>query len=349
MKRPDFEVAVQRVDTPWLIDESFQEELKQLPQAIDDSSADIVLQICTPPGCRRYARPSLLLTYLDVSDLPPKWVAHVQRADGAIALSRAALYSYQRHVPVVYLVSQGIAEAAFQPRPRYRPEGREQYSFIFVGSWSFRKGVDILVDAFVQEFKPEEAHLHLHIPGAQGDRAANETIASMLRHQRLANISFSSGNLTEAWMSRLYNRHDCFVTLTRGEGWGMPIHEAMLCGLPVIAPFGSAMQDFLNPEVALLVPTNPMSAAAITEEIGGNFRETYGTDGITYDEPDGSVARKHMRFLLNNPDAGHHLGAEARAHMLKTFPESRFGDDMAAALLDFAKRHKVPLSIYEQP
>jgi glycosyltransferase involved in cell wall biosynthesis len=44
----------------------------------------------------------------------------------------------------------------------------------------------------------------------------------------------------------LYRSADCFVFPTRGEGWGMPILEAMACGLPVIATNWSAQQTFLT-------------------------------------------------------------------------------------------------------
>lgn len=33
---------------------------------------------------------------------------------------------------------------------------------------------------------------------------------------------------------RLYNRAKCFLTMSRNEGWGRPVAEAMACGVPKI-------------------------------------------------------------------------------------------------------------------
>ena len=56
------------------------------------------------------------------------------------------------------------------------------------------------------------------------------------------------GNLTTDEVVGLY-RHPkikCLVSLTRGEGFGLPLLEAAACGLPVIATNWSAHLDFLN-------------------------------------------------------------------------------------------------------
>jgi glycosyltransferase involved in cell wall biosynthesis len=61
-------------------------------------------------------------------------------------------------------------------------------------------------------------------------------------------IRIVHGNLSNAEMGSLY-RHPkikCFVSLTRGEGFGLPCLEAAACGLPVIATDWSAHTEYLN-------------------------------------------------------------------------------------------------------
>src|SRR3712207_7858290 len=49
--------------------------------------------------------------------------------------------------------------------------------------------------------------------------------------------------------STLFPYTTLFRSPTRGEGWGMPVLEAMACGLPTIATAWSGPTDFLTDEV----------------------------------------------------------------------------------------------------
>jgi glycosyltransferase involved in cell wall biosynthesis len=60
--------------------------------------------------------------------------------------------------------------------------------------------------------------------------------------------------LSAARMAELYRSADCFVLPTRGEGWGMPILEAMACGVPAITTAWSAPTAFVNAQNGYLLP-----------------------------------------------------------------------------------------------
>ena len=47
----------------------------------------------------------------------------------------------------------------------------------------------------------------------------------------------------DAALNEIYNASDVYLTTTLGEGWGLPVTEAMAAGLPVVAPRHTAIAD----------------------------------------------------------------------------------------------------------
>src|SRR5207302_1409289 len=71
-----------------------------------------------------------------------------------------------------------------------------------------------------------------------------------------AEIEYLHQNLREEELAGLYTACDCLVHPYRGEGFGLPIAEAMACGLPVIVTGYGAALDFCNDENAFLIPAS---------------------------------------------------------------------------------------------
>ena len=73
--------------------------------------------------------------------------------------------------------------------------------------------------------------------------------------------SFES--VPEYLMPSFYSSFDAFVLTSRGEGFGLPICEASLCGLPVLSLNYGGPRDFLNEENSLLVYHDMMEQAKV--------------------------------------------------------------------------------------
>ena len=71
----------------------------------------------------------------------------------------------------------------------------------------------------------------------------------------LPNIYLLHGSMSSEEMNKLYNhpKVKCFVSLTHGEGFGRPLLEASMVGLPVIASGWSGQMDFLDKENSILL------------------------------------------------------------------------------------------------
>jgi len=108
-------------------------------------------------------------------------------------------------------------------------------------------------------------------------------------------------------LGALYRSVDCFVLPSRGEGWGLPILEAMACGLPVIATDWSGQTDFINDEIAY-----PL---AIEGLIPAKARCPY-YKGFKWAEPSYENLRALMRRVYENREEARVKGELASAEVL---------------------------------
>lgn len=61
--------------------------------------------------------------------------------------------------------------------------------------------------------------------------------------------------LDEMGLARLYNMADLLLTTSLGEGWGLPITEAMACGTPVAGPRHTSVAEIMDGDRGLLFKT----------------------------------------------------------------------------------------------
>ena len=73
-------------------------------------------------------------------------------------------------------------------------------------------------------------------------------------------IEVLTKQMDKADMPRLYKAADAFVLPTRGEGWGLPLLEAMAMGLPAIATNFSGHLDFMLPHLSHLIEVDAIVA-----------------------------------------------------------------------------------------
>jgi len=197
---------------------------------------------------------------------------------------------------------------------------RTPFVFLYVGSYSFRKGVDLLLEAFLTEFSAEEpVELRLQCPGAGRGEEFNHCLESIQRLRPQGRVRLNASERSPESMNVLYNESDCVVTLSRGEGWCMPLTEALLCEVPVIAPRSTGMAEYLDDSIAELLPTRELPAQEASGAFAGTFATVYGKPGITYHEPDVAAARAAMRRVYEQPDAAREKARAGRRRILTRF------------------------------
>lgn len=153
---------------------------------------------------------------------------------------------------------------------------RNSKSFFHVSSAFPRKGVDVLIEAFGRAIAPwQDAQLVIKTFANPHNQINDDLIRAgwktndyrqegvqVWRRQveDCANITVIWQSLTTGQLRYLYEQATAFVAPTRGEGFGLPQAEAMLCRCPVITTDRGGQADFCTDSTAWLLPSQPQQA-----------------------------------------------------------------------------------------
>lgn len=153
----------------------------------------------------------------------------------------------------IMVCPEGVYSELFNPFVPGHPDYKSDvFTFFYNGDWSYRKGIDVLIRAYAEAFRPEDpvrllllAHYQGNGPELSSIMIPNE-IREMCRKyhiDKLPHIEFIFDFIDDRLMPSVYNCADCYVAPTRGEAWGLPICQSLSCGVPAIVPkFGGHMQ-----------------------------------------------------------------------------------------------------------
>tara|TARA_R100000322_G_scaffold104996_1_gene66854 strand:+ start:26 stop:988 length:963 start_codon:yes stop_codon:yes gene_type:complete len=148
----------------------------------------------------------------------------------------------------------------------------ERFAFLHVGLWGKggfgedRKDIGTMIKVFYESFanKKKQPALILKTSGATHSIISKKEILEKInmikdrfpKDWKLPNVYLLHGELSNEEMNYLYNhpKVKAMVSFTHGEGYGRPLQEATMVGLPVMVSGWSGHLDFLNPDQSLLVP-----------------------------------------------------------------------------------------------
>jgi glycosyltransferase involved in cell wall biosynthesis len=85
-------------------------------------------------------------------------------------------------------------------------------------------------------------------------------------------VEYIDRSLSGAEMARLYCACDALVHPFRGEGFGLPIVEAMACGLPVIITGAGPALDYASDRTAYFIPRGAPAVWRVERGWHGNHR-----------------------------------------------------------------------------
>src|SRR5262249_8571817 len=157
------------------------------------------------------------------------------------------------------LVPLGVDTELFRPGVSPLPvQTRKGFKFLYVGGTIHRKGFDILLTAYGRAFNAaDDVCLMVKDMGVgtfYRGQTAQELIARHREQAGAAEVEYLDRTLTAEELAGLYAGCDCLVAPYRGEGFALPIAEAMASGRPVVVTGLGAALDYCDDSNAFLLP-----------------------------------------------------------------------------------------------
>lgn len=218
-------------------------------------------------------------TTWETDRLPSEWLEILGHYDRVLVPSQFNRDTFVSAglAPPVSVVPHIARPARLPPDGTAGPSPRP-FVFYTIATWTARKAVLDTVAAFVDAFDADEdVELVIHTTEedhvVRGFLERNErprvpnldrtwfTLATALAGRAdVPNIVLSTRWLDRAGIVALHARGDCFVSLSRGEGWGLCAFDAGIRGNPVVVTDWGGTLDMLPPEYPYrvgydLVPT----------------------------------------------------------------------------------------------
>lgn len=241
----------------WMIQDLFNLSANGLPDKL--SSA-------VQHASRKIGKPMCTALYFPVdAPIEPWWLDILKAVKlpvaytryGKIEVERVLRYTTAWTTPFVDAIPHGVDTSVYRPlenqaglRSKIFADGwaKDDWLIVNVASNQRRKGLLQMFET-VRWLKADgvPAKLYLHMAPENRDEGINlESVASQVglklgEDWRHGGAYFKGGSsahslVSEATLNEVYNAADIFLTTTLGEGWGLPIVEALASGLECFVP-----------------------------------------------------------------------------------------------------------------
>lgn len=272
------------------------EKLNVRSQAISEAQADVTSRNLYPPRVADMTcRLNLFHGYgWEESGLPFDWVENFNvHLQGIICVSHHVekiLLDHGVTVPIS-VSGNGVdhwerinADENFQVRGK-------TFRFLHVSSCFPRKGADLLLKAYALVFTSKDDVTLIIKTFANPHNQIYDWLAeARMGRSDFPDVLIIEDDLSDSQLKALYEQCHSLVAPSRAEGFGLPLAEAMLTGIPVITTGWSGQLDFCSDETAWLVDYRFELA-----------RTHFNLFDSVWAEPDVSSLAQRMREVFHMP------------------------------------------------
>jgi hypothetical protein len=266
-------------------------------------------------------------TMIEVDGFQPEWVRQSNLMDEVWVPSefnRKGMIDSGVTKPV-HVMPLGVDPDHFATSIRPVPNPNGDFVFLSSFEWSQRKAPQLLLTVFNQTFRASErALLVCKVLNMRLETSVSAQVAALgLRPTGGRIVFLFNREFPYHQLGMLYRSADCYVSPSRGEGWNMPLTEAMACGLPSIATDWGAHSDFYDGEIGY-----PLRIRGLVPAESENRNHT----GFRWADPDPDHLAHLLRHVYEHRVAARAKGARAATEMAGRWTWRKAAERIAARL-----------------
>jgi glycosyltransferase involved in cell wall biosynthesis len=235
------------------------------------------------------------------------WVEHFNRHLDLVMVTSNFVERSFRHSGVaipIYVVGDGCDHvAAFSTKPATAPLPRgEKQRFLHVSSCFPRKGADVLLRALLHAFRATDpVELVIKTFANPHNTILQDVNKVLAQDPRAPPVHVLTQSYPFSGLLSLVRTATALVAPSRGEGFGLPLAEAMMLGVPVITTGYGGQTDFCTSETAWLIEHRQVRSTA---HVAGAYS--------IWAEPSSDSLAAQMRDLLARPQEARRRSENAK-------------------------------------
>ena len=218
-----------------------------------------------------------LLTMWETNWLPPQFSEYLHLFDTVIVPSMHNWELFSQFHDNVRVIPLGVDRDIWYPKAR--PDNKK-FKILCGGSEWYRKGLDVVLKVFLEMNLPD-AELHIKIVPPYLSAPDNLDYPNVVVHNKWMTVEDEADLVRSA---------DCFISVSRGEGFGLMPLQAISAGVPTILSDAHGHREFSD----LATHRIPTRSVPTNEGVWQNMGD--------WDEPEFDAIFSAIKDLYDNRD-----------------------------------------------
>lgn len=193
----------------------------------------------------------------EYSQVPKVWVKQLNDYFDAVVVPDPFLVDVYRNSGVaspIFVLPLGLNLEEFLQR-ELKKCPHDPFTFVNLSSCIDRKNLPLLVAAFGKAFGNSNK-VCLRINSRSADPICEFKLLKTMEKLQLNNVHYTYGPLSKEEYLKIFSSADCFVSLSKGEGFSIQPREAMALGLPCIVTDNTAQHTICESSLVKKIPSN---------------------------------------------------------------------------------------------